>query len=86
MKDRLSSVIGMVNLKGALSDYLDDSLADNLRRRMELNTGFKRPVVVFSGNPGTGKTSVAALVAGLFFYFLSQLSTAVVSFIDCFYC
>ena len=81
MKDRLSSVIGMVKLKGALSDYLDDSLADNLRRRMELNTGFKRPVMVFSGNPGTGKTSAAALVTGLFYHFISQLSTAVVSIV-----
>lgn len=64
MDDKLNNVVGMKDLKESLRQYLRDAMADKLRRRLGLSQGYKRPVMVFLGNPGTGKTSVASVVAG----------------------
>lgn len=64
MDDKLKGVIGMDSLKETLREYLRDSLFDQLRRALGMQTGYTRPVMVFAGAPGTGKTSIAELVAG----------------------
>lgn len=65
MQHKLSEIVGMDDLKVTLNDFLRDAMADSLRRQLGLNPGLKRPVMIFSGNPGTGKTSVANIVAGI---------------------
>lgn len=65
MDEKLKDVVGMKNLKETLRGYLRDSLADRLRRDIGAQQGFKRPIMVFKGSPGTGKTSIAKLVSGM---------------------
>lgn len=65
MEYKLSKVVGMEDLKATLQDYLRDAMADSLRRDLGLAPGLKRPVMIFSENAGTGKTSIATLVPGI---------------------
>lgn len=64
---KLDAIIGMETLKAELRTYLMRCLSSDWRREMGVQYGLKRPVLVFLGNPGTGKTSVAAIVAGKIF-------------------
>jgi len=64
LEEKLKEIVGLDNLKASLREFLVDMYADKFRRENGFVQGYKRPVLVFRGNPGTGKTSVAQLVAG----------------------
>jgi replication-associated recombination protein RarA len=65
---KFESIVGLESLKDSLKTYMQDMLIDKFRRELGAVQGFKRPVFFFLGNPGTGKTSVASLVAGTVFH------------------
>jgi len=69
LDEKLKDIVGLVRLKTSLRNYMQDMLADKLRRDLGAVQGYKRPVFLFLGNPGTGKTSIATLVAGKFILF-----------------
>ena len=58
----------MPALKEQLHVYAKNKVADRMRLDVGLQVNIKRPVIVLSGNPGTGKTSVAAIIAGIMFH------------------
>jgi len=63
LEQQLNDVVGMVALKEQLYQFCTCAAMAKIRRRRRIHTTTKRPVMVFRGNPGTGKTAIAAVVA-----------------------
>ena len=60
----LSDIIGLTHLKKQLLDFTIRAAMVKIRKSKGITTPLKRPVFLFLGNPGTGKTAIAAIVAG----------------------
>ena len=63
LQQELEAVVGMNNLKEQLRLFCTCAAMGKIRRLRRIRTPMKRPVMVFRGNPGTGKTAVASIVA-----------------------
>ena len=63
LEEELSAIIGLETLKEEVRRFATSAAITKIRQNRGLNTPVKRPVIVLSGNPGTGKTSVAKMLA-----------------------
>lgn len=67
MRDRLDAMVGLEGVKREVDDLIRSALNDRLRREEGLPVEDKTMHLVFSGAPGTGKTSVAREIAALYY-------------------
>jgi len=63
LQQDLSDIVGLAALKTQLRSFSLSAAITKIRETRGLETPKKRPVMMFLGNPGTGKTSVATIVA-----------------------
>ena len=61
---QIKSVGGMKDLKSEVVKFAQEGFWTRFRSQAGHKVPSKRPVILFRGNPGTGKTFMASIVAG----------------------
>ncbi len=76
LEDKLKDVVGMVKLKDDIRECATNMIGNQIiSRTTGRKVGEKRPVMLFSGNPGTGKTFIAYIVAGKYLFNTKNILT-----------
>jgi AAA+ superfamily predicted ATPase len=66
VRRRIRSMIGMKQVEGQVEDLIDTAIAREHKKELGLPVEPRRMHMVFSGPPGTGKTTVAQEIAPLY--------------------
>ena len=64
LNEKFENIVGLNNVKLQMKQFACNCIVNEQKMLMGAHTPFKRPVFVFKGNPGTGKTVMASIVAG----------------------
>ena len=64
VEEHFNQVVGMAKLKFVVRQFAEEGFWNRYRSHIGLTVQYKRPVIIFSGNPGTGKTMMADVLAG----------------------